>query len=504
MSAQIDVRLESIRRLLSSVRLVPEDQARYQPLVVDALLFFLSRLPAERVDRILLSQGALTHVTADDRLVALLRECPTLHKLGQVVAHERFLPPSLRVRLSALESLPPTTDVTGITHALRAELGHLPGLQVAEHALAEGSVAVVIPFEWSDAERGKSRGVLKVLKPRAVESMRQELAIWPEFSEFLEAHAGDDGLPMLDYREMLDGVGKLLLDEIDLEKEQQNLAWAQTFYSNTTEVKIPRLLPFSTPSVTAMERIEGAQKVTDPAIAARVRDRLAKSIVKTLIAMPFWRVAQPGARFHADPHPGNLLVTPEGQLAVIDWALVTELSEAQLSGVVRALLAALTFDEAVLIPAIGELGRVDDEALLRQEVAFGLRRVRRGAAPGFMWLTDLLDRVGRAGAMHFPEEITLFRKSMLTLSGVLADVSEHVRADQLLIRTGVGQFLKELRIRLDAPLGSRALGTHLSTSDLIRVWTAVPFISTRFFLDSWRDLLRERDKASGAKNPAGP
>jgi hypothetical protein len=106
--------------------------------------------------------------------------------------------------------------------------------------------------------------------------------------------------------------------------------------------------------------------------------------------------------------------------------------------------------------------------------------------------------------MHFPEEITLFRKSMLTLSGVLADVSEHVRADQLLIRTGVGQFLKELRIRLDAPLGSRALGTHLSTSDLIRVWTAVPFISTRFFLDSWRDLLRERDKASGAKNPAGP
>jgi len=81
---------------------------------------------------------------------------------------------------------------------------------------------------------------------------------------------------------------------------------------------------------------------------------------------------------------------------------------------------------------------------------------------------------------------------MLTLSGVVADVCERVQADGLLIRSGLRAFLGELRGRLSAPLDSRRIGTHLSNADLIRLWAAVPWIPTRFWLDTWRDALRGR------------
>jgi ubiquinone biosynthesis protein len=488
----MDETLTMIRGLLDAVQLVPAPYERYQPLVVDALVFFLERLPEGRLERIVSAQLELdADATPDDRLIALLRECPTLHKLGQVVAHERGLPLALRERLQCLESLPPTSDLAEVRATIDREIPAIPALDIEEHALAEGSVAIVIPFAWSDESGERRRGVFKVLKPQAVARLREELAIWPALSEFLDAHSVQDRLPTLDYRETLDGVANLLRSEIDLVREQEHLRWAATFYANTADVVIPQLLPFSTQNVTAMERIDG-RKVTDADVKLRVRERLAKTMMTALIAMPFWRASDPPARFHADPHAGNLLVTPDGRLAIIDWALVTELSEAQLSGVVRALLAALTLDETETMAAIAALGRVCDEPALRAEVALSLARVRKGALPGFLWLTDVLDRLGRAGAMQFPEETTLFRKSMLTLSGVVADVCERVQADGLLIRSGLRAFLGELRGRLSAPLDSRRIGTHLSNADLIRLWAAVPWIPTRFWLDTWRDALRGR------------
>jgi ubiquinone biosynthesis protein len=490
--------LGTIRSLLESIELLPETYATYQPMLIDALLFFFAQLTPEHMGGIIAAQAALDPAAdADTRLVALLQQCPTLHKLGQVVSHEPGLAAALRERLQSLETLPPAADPSEIAALLRAEIGEPAGVTIAPEALAEGSVAVVVPFEWTDPAGTARRGVFKFLKPVAVARMHEELAIWTGLSSYLEERTRFYGLPMLDYRGLIEGVARLLLHEIELDREQANLTWAAGFYADSKDVVIPKLLPFSTPRVTAMERIEGT-KVTDPSVADPVRKKLAKTLVKALIADPFWKASDLPARFHADPHAGNLFVTPDGKLAILDWALTTELDESQLSAVVRSLLGALTFDEVATYASVEQLGRVDDAAGVRAEIAAGIARVRRGTFPGFVWLVDLLDRLGRSGSMTFPEATTLFRKSLLTLTGVVADVCREGSVDDVLVRSGAAEFGRELRRRPGATLDSRAFGTHVSNADLIKLWASVPWMPTRYVLDTWLELLAPAAAAAKA------
>src|ERR1041384_6451821 len=104
----LDWGLDYLRERIAASHLFPRAYARYLPLVADALVFFLRRLSAERLSRILTEQAAFfSSASAAERLVAVLHHSPALHKLGQVVARDRRLTGSFRKRLQTLESLSP-------------------------------------------------------------------------------------------------------------------------------------------------------------------------------------------------------------------------------------------------------------------------------------------------------------------------------------------------------------------------------------------------------------
>src|SRR5262249_61331045 len=88
--------------------------------------------------------------------------------------------------------------------------------------------------------------------------------------------------------------------------------------------RVPRLLPFHSPRLLAMERIDGRKVTEVGAWAPRDRQRLAGTVVEALVATPAW---SPAARalFHADPHAGNLLIDPAGRLVPLDWSLGSHL-----------------------------------------------------------------------------------------------------------------------------------------------------------------------------------
>lgn len=473
--------------------LVPDRYAAYRPLIVEALLFFLQHLHPTRAAAILAEQETLPHdVSMPQRLAALMCHCPTLHKLGQVVARDRRLGRDLRTRLQALESMDPTLSTAAMAPAIRQELKDVPiaSMQLEPNALAEASVAVVIPFSLQPAPKGTPReGVLKVLKPGVEECLAEELAIWSDLSVFIDERCEHHGIPALHYAETLETIRELLANEIRLDKEQQHLAEAAIFYTNMESVQIPELMPYCSPRVTAMERIRGTKVTETDKLDDTIRRNLARTIIEALIARPVWAPST-DSLFHADPHAGNLIYTDDGRLAILDWSLVGRLGKAERVQTMQIMLGALTCDAPRIARAISTLAlSPPNEDTLRQVVGQAVARVYEGQFPGFGWFLNLMDSAMLSAGVRFGEHLLLFRKSVLTIEGVIADISLEHSLDKVLPASAIRQFSREWPNRLVSPPVSRHFGTHISNLDLLSLYWGIPSAATKFWKHYWEKRL---------------
>jgi ubiquinone biosynthesis protein len=475
--------------------LLPEAYARYRRPIVEGLRLFLSRLPGPDVARILSDQAALrTDAAAEERLVALAERCPALHKLGQVLARDRRLALELRLHLQRLESLPATTPIDTIEKTLATELGPLEqlGLELEPPALAEASVAVVIPFRYGAGGKKDlpERGVFKILKPGIEDRLARELSLFQDVGAYLDDRCAAFGIPPLEYREVFDQVSEKLATEVNLKGEQSHLEQAAATYAREPGVLIPRLYPFCSGRVTAMERIEG-HKVTEPGEHdLRDRRRLAELIVEAMIAGPIWSPAS-RATFHADPHAGNLFVTPDRRLAILDWSLTGTLGEGERVAMTQIVLGGLSLSAGQVRSGLLELAgeqRVDDAAL-EEVLQDWLRRIRQGMFPGFSWLMGMLDDAVLKARLRPATDLILFRKVLLTLEGVLADVSGDVRIDEILPALFLRRIAAEWPRRWITPPFSRGLGTRLSNEDLALLLMRLLSTPARAWLETTLELL---------------
>jgi ubiquinone biosynthesis protein len=450
-------------------------------------------LHPSRLTAILVEQQALpSDASLAQRLTALLFHCPTLHKLGQVVARNQNLDQELRRRLQTLESMPATTGVDAIRQVIGSELKDASEgtLQLGSAALAEASVAVVMPFSWTSADPNRRcDGVLKVLKPGIEESLQEELAIWSELGHFIDERCEDYRVPPLNYAESLATIRELLANEIRLDREQQHLAQAAEFYADSERIQIPSVFPFCTPRITAMERVYG-RKVTDTdSLSEDQRRQLANSIIEALIARPVWSPNE-SALFHADPHAGNLVFTDDERLAILDWSLASHLSKIERIHIMQLMLGALTLDARRIAREIDALalGQTDESAV-RNVVEKALAKLFAGEPPGFRWAQALLDDASLSAGVRFSSELLLYRKSVLTVEGVVMDISSQTSIDHVLPAAAAQQFLRELPPRAFALPGSRHFGTHLSNLDLLSLYWGGPMAATRFWTHQWESKL---------------
>lgn len=473
--------------------LVPEVYAQYRPLVADVIDFFLRRLSAPRLAAILNEQQSLPgDASVAQRLTALLFHCPTLQKLGQVVARNRKLDPELRTRLQTLESTPGKACGDAVNQVIRNELGAGPdgALEIDSVALAEASVSVVVPFSWISTESSEPvAGVLKVLKPGIEEALQEELEIWTALGHFIDERCEYYSIPPLNYAESLATIRELLAKEIRLDQEQRHLAEAAEFYKDTRQIRIPTLFPFCTPRITAMERIFGA-KVTDVALSDRRRRRLANILVRALVAEPVW-TPQEKALFHADPHAGNLFFTDDERLAILDWSLAGYLGKVERVHMMQLLLGAVTLDAKRIAREIEALAQapVNNTSALHAVIDKALGKLYKGGFPGFHWSQSLLDEASLSAGVQFSKELLLYRKSLLTIEGVIADISGKSSIGRVLPTSAIRQFVCELTARTFAPPGSRHFGTHISNLDLFSLYWGGPIAAAKFWTHHWQNQL---------------
>jgi ubiquinone biosynthesis protein len=460
--------------------------------IADALAVFLRGLPAGHQATILANQAALPQTaSASERLAALARSCPALHKLGQILARDRRLAPELRKHLQELESLRPSMSMETIHAALAEELGPLKRLGIAllPPALAEASVAIVVPFRYDPApgEKSPREAVFKLLNPGIEERLEQELELFEQVGSYLDQQCEDFRLPQLDYRESFEQVRDKLRHEVRLDLEQCHLAQARALYAGDSRVQIPALFEHCTSRVTAMEQVVG-RKVTEHGLDSEVeRRRLTRLVLQALIARPiFLRASQ--ALFHADPHAGNLFLTNDHRLAILDWSLVGSLGERERIAMVQITLAALTLDAERINAILAGLAErhQPDRATLESVVYAWLGRIRRGQFPGFTWLMGLLDEAVRTARLRVGADLMLFRKTIYTLDGVVADIgARDSRIDDVLLKEFLGHFAVEWPERWTALPNSRAFATRLSNADLAQMMLSLPLAAARLWLDQF-------------------
>lgn len=472
---------------LGIAALIPDEYAAYRPLLAEALSFFVSELPAHRIARMMDGQKSLPASAGPaQRLVAVMHHCPTLHKLGQVLARDRRLTPELRRRLQRLESLEPRTPVAAVRRIIDTELSnsHEDTIQRIGEPLAEASVAVVVPFEWREAGSTRiQRGVFKVLKPGIEAQLHEELEAWSKTGAFLDERSDAFGFPAVEFQDTIKTVRDLLVHEVQLEREQANLLVAAETYRTVRGVRVPELLPFSTPRMTAMERLDGP-KVTEAHNLTPVKRRaLAETIVNAIIARPLWSPV-PESIFHADPHAGNLRVTDEGELVLLDWSLAGRLGKQERERVTALIVAAMTCDAARAARSIESLATASlNQSRLRTVVESALHRLRGAIMPGLDWLTGLLDDAVTGAGARFSADLLLFRKTLHVLGGVVEDVSEDASADDCLRAEFATRLAREWPARAFATPFARYFPTHLSNADLLTLLWAGPATIARAWMN---------------------
>jgi ubiquinone biosynthesis protein len=325
-----------------------------------------------------------------------------------------------------------------------------------------------------------------VLKPGVEERLEQELELLGRVGAHLDERCADLGIPPLDYEESFQQVREKLRHEVRLDLEQHHLARARAFYEGEPRVQVPALLAHCTPRVTAMERVTGG-KVTEHGLRSRgERRRLADLVVEALVARPLYS-RDSRALFHGDPHAGNLFLTADGRLALLDWSLAGDLGERERIALGQVVLGALTLDGDRIVRTLAGLSQGPvDEGALESAVGAALGRIGQGHFPGFTWLLGLLDEGVQNARLRFGADLLLFRKALHTLEGVVADVGGNVGSmDGVILGQLLYHLLAEWPLRWLAPPGSRAFASRLSNADLAGVLLSWPWTAARLWLARW-------------------
>jgi ubiquinone biosynthesis protein len=239
-------------------------------------------------------------------------------KLGQVLGARRdFLPEPLVEPLRTLHDRVPPRPFAKLRPHVERELGR-PLDEVFAHvdetALAAASLAQVHAARLKDG----TEVVLKIQYPEArrlfptdTASLRRAVRV----ARWL-------GAP--DLRPLVDELTTLIRLELDFSREAASTERVRVAFGDDPRVQIPRIhAELSTDRLLVLERVEGIPLSKPDALREAGIDlkRTAQSVAGLYATMIFEH-----GFFHGDPHPGNLLVAPDGHtIVLLDFGLATEL-----------------------------------------------------------------------------------------------------------------------------------------------------------------------------------
>ena len=354
----------------------------------------------------------------------------TFTKLGQLLSTRRdLLPEEFISELSQLQDRVEPARWEQVEEVIAQSLG-VPASQVFAELdpvpAAAASIAQVHKARLRRGDGSDTEVAVKVQRPGIRATVEQDLDIVLRIAAKLESRtrwARTYGLVALSQ-----GFAAAMREELDFRVEARNMtamaaSWPaqQRAVGGSVPVTLPALYDqLSSEHVLVIEWLDGVSlRKAGPLIDDRGLDRA--KLTRALMRSMVYQLTEGGV-FHADPHPGNIMLLADDRLALLDFGSVGRLDAQLRSGLQNLLLAIGRGDPAALRDALLDLvtypDELDEQQLERALGQFMAIHLGGGTAPSTEMFTDLF-RLGFRFELTIPAEVGTVLRALATMEGTL-------------------------------------------------------------------------------------
>jgi len=306
-----------------------------------------------------MARTAEFHQARAERLVSAIATLgPSFVKLAQVFSARADLIPEPYIGvLSTLTDQVPPVPTALIEHEIERAYGK-PVREVFERFDTEPLAAASL----GQVHRARYRGeevVVKVLRPGVEDLVRKDLSLARPIMRWIERRVPNPHVR--NTRVVVEEFAMRVWEEMDFLHEAANARTIHRNFRGQSRVVIPRVIDgLERPRVLVLEYVEG---IRVDRLASHPGDRPTdpRGVVTGVMEL-YLRMMLVDGFFHADPHPGNVLVTPDGRIVVLDFGMVIPVSKELRSRLVTTVFAAIRRDTDGLIAGFDSLGMLDPGA----------------------------------------------------------------------------------------------------------------------------------------------
>ena len=367
---------------------------------------------------------------------------PTFVKFGQLLStRSDIIPEGILLELQKLQDTAAPIPLGAAQAVIERELGVPVGKLFAEFdpvLLGSASIGQV----YKARLHGGEVAAIKVQRPEALGRVEADLALMRDLAALLDTRFGDR--IFISVSELVAEFEGVIRRELDYESEAQN---ARRFAANFagTPVKIPKVYTeLSTKKVLTMEFIEGTRfyNVRPLLLTPAERRRIATMGAETIFKMAF-----EDGFFHGDPHPANLVLTPQGDLALLDFGMVGFMSSGDIEALSRLFIAVIWQDAAAVVRGLEGLGvRYAPEVRgdLVQELKEFLHRYS-GLSVGEVALGQVLSELislARRYRISMPPVFPLLTKALVTAESLSRSIDPTINVYEI-ARPYAARLLRE-------------------------------------------------------------
>jgi predicted unusual protein kinase regulating ubiquinone biosynthesis (AarF/ABC1/UbiB family) len=436
-----------------ALSLKPEHLRRYKD--IGRLLVKYGRVGPDAAEGALDASDAGESTAADAKALAEDLEAlgPTFVKLGQLLSTRAdLLPPVYLEELSRLQDKVEPFPYDDVVEIFETEVGVRISDAFADFdpkPLAAASLAQVHRATMRDGRQV----AVKVQRPEIESQITSDLEAIAELAGFADRHS-ETGR-RFGFEAMAAEFRESMLHELDYRREARNLATLAENLREYEHIVVPRPVPdFTTARVLTMSYVPG-HKVTalSPVVLVDVDGNM---LVAELFTAYLKQVLVDGF-FHADPHPGNVHLTDDHRLALLDLGMTARVSPDLQDQLLKLLLAVGEGDGQQAADAAQMLGdRRDDvafdERTFRRRVADVVSE-QRGADLGQLSagavIAQLSRIAGECGLRPVPE-LTMLGKALLNLDEVARTLAPDFRPE-VVIRDEIRELIRRRMVHSLSP-----------------------------------------------------